>query len=320
MLIDKTLPELLEYKGINECPEDIDEFWDKSVEQMRALGTDCELIPWDFKFPGVECYDLYFTGMGGARIHAHFCKPEHINGKAPLVLKFHGYTSHCGSFSSIMQWAAAGVCVAALDCRGQHGLSEDNGQVLGNTFHGLIIRGLDNHDPEKLVFRNVFLDTAQLAYILMAMPYIDETRVAAYGGSQGGGLTLACAALVPEVKVAAPVYPFLSDYRRVWEMDLDVDAYQELKDYFRHMDPLHEHEKEIFTMLGYIDVHNLAHRIKAKVRMYTGMMDVTVPPSTQFAAFNAIPGEKDYRIYYDFAHEELPLQEDDTFRFILENI
>ena len=49
------------------------------------------------------------------------------------------------------------------------------------------------------------------------------------GGSQGGGLTLACAALEPRIKRLAPVFPFLSDYRRTWEMDLAVDAYEELK-------------------------------------------------------------------------------------------
>ena len=49
------------------------------------------------------------------------------------------------------------------------------------------------------------------------------------GGSQGGALTIACAALEPRVKKLAPVFPFLSDYRRVWEMDLAKDAYAELR-------------------------------------------------------------------------------------------
>ena len=56
-------------------------------------------------------------------------------------------------------------------------------------------------------------------------------RVGAYGGSQGGGLTLACAALTPNLNRAAPVYPFLCDYQRVWEMDLDKDAYQDARLY-----------------------------------------------------------------------------------------
>jgi cephalosporin-C deacetylase len=57
------------------------------------------------------------------------------------------------------------------------------------------------------LFRQIFLDTAQLARIVMDMPEVDENRVGAMGGSQGGGLTLACAALEPRIKKAAPVYP-----------------------------------------------------------------------------------------------------------------
>ena len=87
----------------------------------------------------------------------------------------------------------------------------------------------------------------------MNMPEVDATRVGALGDSQGGGLTLACAALEPRIKLAAPVFPFLCDYQRVWEMDLALDAYDEIRTYFRQFDPRHEREQEIFTKLGYID-------------------------------------------------------------------
>src|SRR5207253_11024084 len=141
-----------------------------------------------------------------------------------------------------------GFSVAALDVRGQGGLSEDVGGIRGNTLRGHIIRGL-NDAPDKLLFRNVFLDTAQVARILMAMPEVDADRVGATGGSQGGGLTLACAALEPRVKKAAAVFPFLCDYLRVWEMDLDVAAYEEIRTFFRMFDPLHERKDDLFTRL-----------------------------------------------------------------------
>ena len=191
------------------------------------------------------------------------------------------------------------------------------GRVLGNTLHGQIIRGLADEDPDKLYFRAVFLDAAQLARILMAMPEVDETRVGAYGGSQGGGLTLACAALTPGMNRAAPHMPFLCDYRRVWEMDLDVDAYAELREYFRHSDPLHLREREVFTRLGYIDNQHLAGRIRARVRMYTGLLDTICPPSSQFAAYNKITAPKEMRLYPDFAHEWYPGLDDDTMQFML---
>ena len=316
-ILDMPLEQLKAYTGVNECPADIDAYWDEGIAEMEALGTDCELIP-AMSLPEAECYDLYFTGVGGARVHAIFMRPKHIEKPVPAVVEFHGYTGDCGSFRSKLGWIAAGMCAAALDCRGQGGKSEDSGRVVGNTHKGHIIRGLDEPDPRKLYYRSVYLDTAQLARIVMAMDCVNETKVGAYGGSQGGGLTLACAALTPALNRAASQFPFLTDYRRVWDMDLDLDAYEELRDYFRHFDPLHEREAEVFTKLGYIDVHNMAHRIKARVRMYTGLLDNICPPSSQFAAYNHITSEKDVKIYPDFGHEYFPLQEDDVLKFMLE--
>ena len=168
------------------------------------------------------------------------------------MVLFHGYSGSSGDWSDKLNWVAQGFSVAALDCRGQGGLSEDVGGVRGNTLRGHIIRGLD-HGPEQLLYRQIYLDTAQLAGIVMGMPEVDAARVGATGGSQGGGLTLACAALEPRIKKAAPVFPFLCDYQRVWEMDLATGAYEELRLYFRLFDPRHERESEVFERLGYID-------------------------------------------------------------------
>ena len=95
------------------------------------------------------------------------------------------------------------------------------------------------------------------------------------------------------------------------------DAYDELKMYFRHFDPQHKREDEIFTKLGYIDVQHLAPRIKAKVRMVTGMMDTICPPSSQFAAYNKIKSPKELLIYPDFGHEGMPGIPDDTMQFMM---
>jgi cephalosporin-C deacetylase len=199
-------------------------------------------------------------------------------------------------------------------------LSEDAGGAVGNTYHGHIIRGLDdalNGSPQKLLFRQIFLDTAQLAKIVMDMPDVDAERVGANGGSQGGALTVACAALEPRIKRAAPSFPFLCDYKRVWEIDLAKDAYRELTDYFRHFDPRHSRENEVFESLGYVDIQFLANRIKAEVLWSISLMDTICPPSSQFAAYNKITSAKSMDIYPDFGHETLPGYSDRVFDFMV---
>lgn len=312
---DMPLEALHKYQGLNPKPADFDIFWDRGLKEMRQINPDEELVPAAFKCSFADCHHLYFTGVGGARVHAKLLRPRNTAVKQPAVLMFHGYAGNAGEWSDKLSYVAAGFTVAAMDCRGQGGRSEDVGGVLGTTLRGHIVRGLDG-PPEKMLFRQIFLDTAQLAKIVMELPGIDHGRIYATGGSQGGALTLACAALEPRIRKAAAVFPFLSDYQRIWEMDQAKEAYLELQTYFRQFDPLHEREEEIFTQLGYIDVQHLAPRIKAHVLMSVGLMDTICPPSTQFAAYNKIGSAKQLAIYPDYGHELLPGNPDRIFELL----
>lgn len=309
---------LFAYQGTNPRPHDFDAYWTEALAELAAIDPAIEIIPDpDFQTPFATCSHLWFTGVGGARIHAKLLQPKNSTGQHPAVVMFHGYTGDSGSWLDKLGYVAAGYTVAALDCRGQGGLSEDVGGVRGTTLNGHIIRGL-NDAPEKLLYRSNFLDTAQLAGIVMDMDTVDETRVGSIGNSQGGALSLVCAALEPRIQRAVAVHPFLSDYQRVWEMDLAQDAYAELKEFFRKFDPQHKREAEIFTRLGYIDIQNLTPRIKASVLMAATLDDRVCPPSTQFAAFNKIQSKKTIEIYPDFAHEPPPGFAEKTFKFMME--
>jgi cephalosporin-C deacetylase len=317
-IFDLPLPELKRYPGTNPRPADFDAYWATALSELAAHDPQVELRPNPvLRTATAECFDLWFTGLGGARVYAKYLRPRPLAGRRPAVLQFHGYSGHSGDWMDKLAYVSAGFCLAALDCRGQGGRSEDPGGVQGNTLRGHIIRGLDDPDARKLYYRQVFLDTALLARIVMGFPEVDPARVGATGGSQGGALTLACAALEPRLKLAAPVFPFLCDYQRIWEMDLAKDAYEEVRLYFRSFDPRHERVRETFTKLGYIDCQHLAPRIRAGVLMFTGLMDTICPPSTQFAAYNKITSPKEVVIYPDFGHEGyLPGHSDQIFNFL----
>jgi cephalosporin-C deacetylase len=320
LIFDLPFEQLESYQGRNPRPQDFDSFWDKGLADMRATDPQVKLIPAEFKTANAACFHLYFTGVGGARIHAKLLQPVKSLHPHPAILLFHGYSGDSGDWYDKLGYVSEGFTLAALDCRGQAGLSEDKSEVSGNTLHGHIIRGLAdalNGMPEKLLFRQIFLDTAQLARIIMDMPDVDENRVGAAGISQGGALTIACSALEPRIKRAAPVTPFLSDYKRVWEMDQVKDAYLELQEYFRNADPTHQLEEDVFEKLGYIDVQFLASRIQAEVLWGIGLMDTICPPSTQFAVYNKIVSAKAMTIYPDFEHEPLPGHNDKVFQFMM---
>ncbi len=313
--LDMPLEQLKVYKGSSPCAADLDTFWDDALREMNSLSTEFELVKSDFQVPFAECFDLYFIGVKGSKIHAKYIRPKNVTEPHPAILQFHGYSMDSSDWTHKLAFVAMGYSVAALDCRGQGGTSEDRGGVSGTTLNGHIIRGLDD-GPNHLLFRDIFLDTAQLAKIVMNFPEVDPTRVGAMGGSQGGALTLACAALVPGIKKLAPIYPFLCDYKRVWDMDLAKDAYRELKEYFRHHDPNHEREDHVFMTLSYIDIQNIAKRIKGEVLFITGLMDNICPPSSQFSVYNKIEGAKKMVLYPDFGHEFLPRVDDKIMQFM----
>lgn len=313
--LDMPLEELRQYSGTNPIPADFDKYWEDALLEMRSVDPRVTIEPADFQAPSADCFHYRWTGVGGARLHAKHLRPKNPGKDSPALLFFHGYSGSSGTWMDHLAWAASGYHVWAMDCRGQGGESEDNTVVTGNTHKGHIIRGLTD-SPAKLYYRQVFLDTAQLAGLVMEHDGVAADRVAAKGDSQGGGLTLACAALEPRISCLAPLHPFLSDYKRVWDIDLAKTAYEEIVYWFRRFDPLHEREEEIFETLGYIDVQNLVRRIKGKVLMGVGLDDNVCPPSSQFAAYNKIESEKELLIYPDFAHEVPPGHEDRVFLFI----
>jgi len=315
LTFDLPFDELLTYRGNTPRPDDFDEYWARGLADLAAQPAEVEISPAEFQTPFARCSHLRFTGTGGARVHAKLLQPVAPAGPHPAVLEFHGYNGFSGDWVSKLPYVALGYTVASLDVRGQGGLSVDELPVAGWSMATYLLRGIDDK-PDNLLYRHLYLDTARLAQLVLAMDDVDPDRVGATGYSQGGGLTLACAALEPRVRLAAPVFPFLCDYRRAWELDLEKAPYDEITEYFRRRDPMHLREEEIFTRLGYVDVQHLAPRVRARTMLTVSLNDRTCPPSTQFAAYNKLTCEKSYRVYPDFAHETLPGTDDAIFSLL----
>ena len=317
LLFDTPLEELTTLQGINPRPDDHDAYWERALAEQRATDPAPEFLPADFQSSIADCHHLWFTGTRGARIHAKLLRPKNQTAPGPAVLMFHGYTLDSGAWLDKLGYVAEGVTVASMDVRGQGGRSQETGGHEGPTLSGHVIRGLDG-PPDDMLYRQVFLDTVQLARVVMDLPGVDPELVSATGASQGGALTLACAALEPRIRRAAPVYPWLTDIKRVFDLrsSTGVTAYDELADWFRRHDPLHRREEEIFTRLGYIDVQFLAPRIQAETLLVIGLMDDICLPSSQYVSFNRIGAPKSVLSYPDFAHEQLPGHEDAIFRFL----
>ncbi|HEY5585482.1 MAG TPA: acetylxylan esterase [Ruminiclostridium sp.] len=297
---------LKDYRGIGKEPADYDDYWNRAKADLKECSLEYELVESNLHYRNCEAYDLYFIGVGEAKIHCQFLKPKKIQGKIPAVVQFHGYWGNCGEWFSKLSFVEEGFCVIAMDVRGQGGESEDNGVYKkGNTQSGHIIRGLESDNADNLFYRSVYLDAAQCALIIMNMDFVDEDNVFATGASQGGAITVACASLVPNLKSAAPIYPFLCDFRGIYQNNFNCPSYEEITWYFRQRDPIHLKEDFFFERLGYIDLKNRTKDISCDILWIMGLMDNICPPFSQMAAYNGITSQKKLIHYPEYGHEGL---------------
>ena len=293
------------YLGATPVPEDFDVFWDGRMAEADAAELEWELAPSEVPSSD-ECdfYDLRFTGLRGERLYAKYLRPRSAD-PVPLVMQFHGYPGASRSWFEQASFAGMGCALIALDNPGQGGLSWDAGSYAGTTVSGHLIEGLDG-PVEDLYYVRLYQNLRLLARIVRELDGIDLDRVYVNGASQGGGMGLAFCALNPELVAKATIlYPFLSDFRAVYDLGADEIAYEGIRYYSRWFDPDGEREDEWFSKLAYIDTASFAHLVRCPILFGTGLADTVCPPKTQDAVWNNLSCEKERRFYEGKGHEEI---------------
>lgn len=305
-------------RGRTSVPEDFDAFWERRMAEADAVPLSYELAPTS-EVPSCDAcsfLDLTFRGMGGARLYAKVLMPRSAS-PVPVVLQFHGYPGATRSWYEQASFAGMGLAVVALDNPGQGGRSEDVGGFRGTTVSGHLVAGLDG-GPENLYYVRLYQDVRILCRIVAQLDGVDLSRVFVNGASQGGGMGIACCALNPDLVARASIlYPFLSDFRTVFELGRDEIAYEGLRYYSRWFDPAGERIDRTFATLGYVDTLSFAHLVRCPVLFGTGLSDVVCPPETQFAVYNALACPKRHVLFPDFGHEEIQAFDDMIINYYL---
>lgn len=120
------------------------------------------------------------------------------------------------------------------------------------------------------------------------------------GVSQGGGITIAVAGLVGDLVAVAPDVPFLCDFPRATTIT-DRTPYREIGNYLK----THRGRADrVRKTLAYFDGVHFAARATAPALFSTALEDLTCPPSTVFAAFNAYAEDEKAIEVYEFNDHE----------------
>ncbi|GAA4508752.1 MULTISPECIES: acetylxylan esterase [Nonomuraea] len=303
-LFDLPLERLRDYRPDRDEPADFDAFWARTLAEAREFALDAEFTPYELPFAHVDAFDVSFAGWGGHRINGWFLIPRGAGAPLPCVMHYIGYSGGRGFPHDHLMWPAAGYAVFVMETRGHGGASVQSPGATGDPHGaagpqapGMMTRGI--MDPDDYYYRRVFADAVRAVDAAAAHPSVDAGRIVVSGGSQGGGIAQATAALHPSVAAALVDVPFLTHFRRAVEIT-DRDPYQEL---VRFLATRREAADQVFRTLSYFDGVNFAARGTVPALYSVALMDFVCPPSTVFAAYNHWQGPKEITVWPWNGHE-----------------
>ncbi|MEU4077130.1 acetylxylan esterase [Streptomyces venezuelae] len=299
---DLPLDQLRTYRSESVEPEDFDAFWAETLGEARAHPLDARFEAVPTGLATVETYDVTFGGFGGQPVRGWLVLPAGTTEPLPVVVEFLGYGGGRGLPHTHLLWASAGFAHFVMDTRGQGSgwATGDTPDPVGSapSFPGFMTRGVE--DPYTYYYRRLFTDAVRAVEAARSHPLVDASRTAVTGGSQGGGITLAVAGLVPDLVAVAADVPFLCDFPRATTVT-DRMPYREIGSYLKtHRGRV----RQVAETLAHFDGVHFAARATAPALFSTALEDQTCPPSTVFAAFNAYAGEEKAIEVYDFNDHE----------------
>lgn len=230
---------------------------------------------------GISYYRVTLTSFEGVRIRGWYMVPvgQAPAGGWPGLLTVPGYSEVMNPLGQTL--VHFGYAVLALFPRGQ-GESRDEWQLPSDT--KLTWRLLDR---DGYYYRGAYLDCIRGLDFLTARPEVNAERVGMFGISQGGGFTLATAALDRRLRAAVAWIPFLCNYPVA--MNVASAPYSELGEFVRrHPDQ----RAAALETLRWYDPLNLVDAITAPTLVSIGGADVVCPEPTVAPVFQGIRAPK----------------------------
>lgn len=309
--VDGSVRELEAYQSIVTLPDDFDSFWETRLEALRDVPLSIERIRLDSYIRNVMVEQIKYQSLEGILHHATYVSPNVLDKSLPVVVMYHGYDWNTHEPHIAMKYVVQGMGVLLVETRDQGMVADQMISYPMGGASGWMTKGIFN--KECYYYTNVILDS--LRALDVALELSGSRSAIVEGGSQGGGIGLGVSALHPKVKLALIDIPFLCDIPRGVELAVR-GPYLEISHYFKVHDPLHQQEKAIYDTLRYIDGINFARRITCPVMVGVGLLDEVCPPSTAYAIYRELGGEKELRVYPEYAHGLSSWHEEEKLKFV----
>jgi cephalosporin-C deacetylase-like acetyl esterase len=295
-----------------EMPSDFVQFWDKAKADLAKVPIDAKmtLLP-ERCTETVNVYHLNlqnFREGGTVRLYGILCVPKK-EGKYPALLRVPG--AGIRPYGGDTRTAEKGVITLEIGIHGipvtmDASIYADLGAGWTNQYWAY---NLDNRD--QYYYKKVFMGCVRANDFLVNMPQFDGTNLAVTGGSQGGALSIVTAALDSRVKWTAPTYPAMSDM--VGYLKGRAGGWPHIFD----KNNSHHHTEAKIKTAAYFDVVNFAKQLKVPCFYSMGFNDETCPPTSMWAAYNAISAPKELKLYQETGHWTYPEENEAIANWLL---
>lgn len=292
---------------VTQLPNDFTAFWENAKAEAAKIPMDIKmrLVPEKC----TEKVDVYYINVqsyrNNSRLYGTLCVPKG-NGKYPAILKLPG--AGIRAYHGDIENANRGYIVLEI---GIHGIPVDmTGDVYWNLYEGPLKNyhsfNLDNRD--EYYYKRVYMGCVRAIDFIFSLPQFDGENLIAYGGSQGGALSIVTAALDNRVKGLVSFYPALCDitgylYKR-------AGGWPHM---FRNAE---NNTPEKIKTAQYYDVVNFARHIKVPGYYSFGYNDMVCPPTTVYSALNMINTPKELFITEDTGHYAYPEQRSKSWAWV----
>ncbi|MBR1400927.1 MAG: acetylxylan esterase [Prevotella sp.] len=274
-------------------PQDFDAFWQKALEEARwtSLQPTRELLP-ERCTEEVNVYQVSFQNIRwGSRTYGILCIPTKP-GKYPALLRVPGAGMRPYEGD---KWTAAKGCIT-LEI-GIHGIPV----TMTQDYYDKLAQGALNcywqfniNDRDANYYKRVFVGAVRAIDYIATLPEWNGEKLGVTGSSQGGMLSLVCAALDKRVTCYGAVHAAMCDH---------TASLQRIACGWPHYfyGKQHVDQKEVEAS-RYYDGVNFARRITCPGWFSFGYNDDVVPPTTAFATYNTVKAPKELHVYQQTAH------------------
>lgn len=294
-----------------ECPDDFDAFWSNAIAEARKTELDPhrELLP-ERCTKDVNVYEVsYNNNAYGSKIYGILCVPVKP-GKYPALLRVPG--AGCRPYGGDVWSASQGVITLEI---GIHGIPVTMKQEVYDRLHNGALNGyweanLDNRD--KMPYKRIFTGAIRSIDYIASLPEWDGKNLGVTGSSQGGMLSLVCAALDSRVTCFGAVHAAMCDHTASQEGKACGWPHY----FYGDSNP----DKTKVRNSGYFDGINFARRIKVPGWFSFGYNDVVVPPTTMWETYNTVTAPKTLSIYQQTGHYWYQEQWDEWVAWLLKEL